>query len=210
MKKRHIFVLIGMLLATLCAAALLAACGTAENKPPHQHIWGEYFTVAEATCNEDGSKTRKCTECGVEDTPVAIPATGEHTIVEDKAVEATCTTKGKTAGSHCSVCKTVIVPQTETEMKAHTVVIDEAVEATCTTKGKTAGSHCSVCKTVIVPQTETEIDENAHTPVEVPQWRRPASPRGGKRAPSARCAERPLAASARSKRRGIATASGST
>ncbi len=163
MKKRHIFVLIGMLLATLCAAALLAACGTAENKPPHKHIWGEYFTVAEATCNEDGSKTRKCTECGAEDTPVAIPATGEHTIVEDKAVEATCTTKGKTAGSHCAVCKTVIVPQTETEMKAHTVVIDEAVEATCTTKGKTAGSHCSVCNTVIVPQTETEM--KAHTVV---------------------------------------------
>ena len=165
MRKRHLFILIGMLLATLCAA-LLAACGVVEKTKPHEHIWGEYFTVTEATCNTDGSKTRKCKECGTEDTPVAIPATGEHTVVIDKAVEATCTQKGKTEGSHCEVCKTVLVAQTETEMKPHTVVIDKAVEATCTQKGKTEGSHCDVCKTVLVAQTETDM--KPHTPVEVP------------------------------------------
>ena len=147
MRKKHIFVLIGMLLATLGAAATLAACGTKEAEKPHEHSWGEYYTVVEATCNTEGSKTRKCSECGTEDTPVAIPATGEHTVVVDKAVEATCMTKGKTEGSHCSVCNTVLVPQKETEIdeNAHIPVEVPAVEATCLTEGREAGTECSMC-----------------------------------------------------------------
>ena len=39
-----------------------------------------------------------------------IAATG-HTEVTDEAVVATCTTAGKTAGKHCSVCDKVLVDQ---------------------------------------------------------------------------------------------------
>ena len=39
-----------------------------------------------------------------------IPAAG-HTVVIDKAVKPTCLNAGKTEGSHCSACKTVLVAQ---------------------------------------------------------------------------------------------------
>ena len=86
-----------------------------------------------------------------------------HNAVTDPAVPATCTTAGKTEGSHCSVCGTIIVPQQETPLADHTPVTDPAVPATCTTAGKTEGSHCSVCGTIIVAQQETPLDD--HTPV---------------------------------------------
>ena len=72
----------------------------------------------------------------------------------DEAVEATCTTAGKTAGKHCSVCNEVLVAQEEVAAKGHTEVVDEAVEATCTETGLTAGKHCSVCNEVLVAQEE--------------------------------------------------------
>lgn len=56
-------------LAALCAAVMLvslfmlAACGD----PEHEHAWGEWTTVKEATCLEDGSKERVC-ECGEKQT----------------------------------------------------------------------------------------------------------------------------------------------
>lgn len=56
-------------LAALCAAMMLvslfmlAACGD----PEHEHAWGEWTTVKEATCLEDGSKERVC-GCGEKQT----------------------------------------------------------------------------------------------------------------------------------------------
>lgn len=56
-------------LAALCAAVMLislfmlAACGD----PEHEHAWGEWTTVKEATCLEDGSKERVC-GCGEKQT----------------------------------------------------------------------------------------------------------------------------------------------
>ncbi len=47
------------------------------------------------------------------ETPVA------HTAVEDAAVAPTCTTEGKTAGSHCSVCNAVIKAQEKVEATGH-------------------------------------------------------------------------------------------
>ncbi len=60
---------------------------------------------------------------------------GEHTVVTDAAVEATCTTPGKTEGSHCSVCNVVLVAQTEVPATGHSWS-----DATCT-----APKTCSVC-----------------------------------------------------------------
>ena len=73
-------------------------------------------------------------------------------MVVDEAVSATCTTEGKTEGSHCSVCGVVIVAQQVIPKVDHKVVVDSAVTATTTADGKTAGSHCSVCNTVIKAQ----------------------------------------------------------
>ena len=82
------------------------------------HTYGSWKVVKSATCTVDGSKERSCTECGKKETQ-AIAKTG-HTEVKDAAVEATCTSTGKTEGSHCSVCGTVIKAQTEIAKKAHT------------------------------------------------------------------------------------------
>lgn len=90
----------------------------------------------------------------------------QHTVVNDPAVPATCTSTGLTAGSHCSVCGKVIVAQQETPMAAHTSVTDPAVPATCTTSGLTAGSHCSVCGTVITAR--QTVPANGHRSATIP------------------------------------------
>lgn len=75
-----------------------------------------------------------------------------HVEVKDAAVAPTCTTAGKTEGSHCSVGGEVIKAQQPIPAKGHTVVKDAAVAPTVFADGKTEGSHCSVCGTVIEKQ----------------------------------------------------------
>ena len=115
-----------------------------------QHIWGEEYA------NDKGTVVyHKCTVCDFEEIIFAFDdiVCNTHTIVTDEAVDATCTENGLTAGSHCSVCGTVIAEQTVVPALGHTIVTDEAVDATCTENGLTAGSHCSVCEIVIAEQT---------------------------------------------------------
>lgn len=116
-----------------------------------------------ATCITNGQKTYYTCSCGkwysdaaatseITDTSsVVIPATG-HTPVTDKAVAATCTTSGKTAGSHCSVCNTVIVAQNTVSATGHTKTTVKGKAATCTESGLTDGVKCSVCNTVLTQQ----------------------------------------------------------
>ena len=133
-----------------------------------------YHAKVEPTCVQAGTKEYwYCSECKtyysdengenvVSESQLAIPASG-HTEVTDAAVAATCTTDGKTAGKHCSVCNTVLVKQETIKANGHTEVLDKAVAPTCTETGLTEGKHCSVCNTVLVKQ-ET-IKANGHTEV---------------------------------------------
>ena len=73
-----------------------------------------------------------------------IPATG-HTLVIDDAVPVTCTTDGKTEGSHCSVCNQVIERQRIITCTGHHTVIDKGYPSTCSERGRTDGSHCDLC-----------------------------------------------------------------
>lgn len=111
---------------------------------------GKEVARTKTTCTTNGSVKYQCDVCDSE-WEQTIPATG-HTPVTDAAVAATCTTAGKTAGSHCGVCNTVLEAQQTIPATGHTPVTDAAVEATCTIAGKTAGSHCSVCNTVLEAQ----------------------------------------------------------
>ena len=77
-----------------------------------------------------------------------------HSPITDSAVAASCSDKGLTEGSHCSICGEILVAQEKTPMIAHTEVVDASVAATCTESGLTEGKHCSVCNTVLVKQTE--------------------------------------------------------
>ena len=75
-------------------------------------------TVVAADCETDGYTLVECMECHDSFKEGYVGAKG-HTIVTDKAVAATCTTAGKTEGSHCSVCGKVIKAQTEIKAKGH-------------------------------------------------------------------------------------------
>lgn len=116
-----------------------------------QHTFGNWDTLKQATCNEEGKLVRTCTKCSVTEEST-IFKTNIHTEVIDVAVLATCTVDGKTEGKHCSVCGKTIIAQTVVKASGHTEVIDPAVDATCKTQGKTEGKHCSMCNTVIVKQ----------------------------------------------------------
>lgn len=114
----------------------------------HTYTWESENVIQAATCTSDGFGINTC-RCGAQKL-VTIPA--DHTEVIDAAVAATCTTDGKTEGSHCSDCNTVLVKQETIPAKGHTEVKDAAVAATALATGKTEGSHCSVCGTVIKKQ----------------------------------------------------------
>jgi len=82
---------------------------TVENIDALGHKWGDWEVTKEATCTEEGEKSRTCERCDAIETEELAMA--DHTIVKDEAVPATCTKPGKTEGSHCSVCNKVIVEQ---------------------------------------------------------------------------------------------------
>ncbi|HJJ31023.1 MAG TPA: hypothetical protein O0X97_02095 [Methanocorpusculum sp.] len=75
-----------------------------------------------------------------------------HTEVTDAAVNATCTSSGLTAGSHCTVCNLTLIPQTVIPALQHNEVIDPAVSPTYSSPGLTEGLHCSRCGEVIAAQ----------------------------------------------------------
>lgn len=75
----------------------------------HSHSWVTKNVIKEATCTAAGSKVENCVSCDATRT-VPIPAKG-HTVVKDASVVPTVFADGKTEGSHCSVCGTVIEKQ---------------------------------------------------------------------------------------------------
>ena len=129
-----------------------------------------YWHSINATCTESGKNVYSVTvSLGGQDfygekevDNPDDPARG-HTEVTDAAVAPTCTETGKTEGSHCSVCNTVLKAQEVIPALGHTEVTDAAVAPTCTKTGLTAGKHCSVCNTVLKAQ--EVIPATGHTVV---------------------------------------------
>ncbi len=85
--------------------------------PGAQHSWDQGSLTTAPSCIEMGIRTYTCTACKA--TKTETVATTGHTTVTDKAVAATCTTDGKTEGSHCSVCSTVFQAQTTVPATGH-------------------------------------------------------------------------------------------
>ena len=108
------------------------------------HSWDSGKVTKAATCTATGTKTYTCTRCKKTRTET-IAATG-HKVVKDAAVAATCETTGKTEGSHCSVCNTVIKAQTTVAALGHSWDSGKVTKAaTCTTAG-TKTYTCTRCK----------------------------------------------------------------
>ena len=108
------------------------------------HSWDGGKVTKAATCTTTGTKTYTCTRCKKTRTET-IAATG-HKEVKDEAVAATCETAGKTEGSHCSVCGTVLKAQTTVAALGHSWDGGKVTKAaTCTTAG-TKTYTCTRCK----------------------------------------------------------------
>ena len=118
--------------------------------------WDTGILTREATCIEDGEMIHTCEICRA--TKAVVIAALGHKEVEDAAVAPTCTTTGKTAGKHCSVCNTVLVAQTEVAALEHDEVKHEAKAPTCTEYGWDAYVTCSRCDY----STYKQIDATGH------------------------------------------------
>ncbi|MBR2730288.1 MAG: hypothetical protein IKD92_10610 [Lachnospiraceae bacterium] len=158
---------------------------------PVNHKWGNWIKRhgAGEGDNEYSYWIRECKECHTTDELVAatdvsevinptcteagkyiyldgheeeIPALG-HEIVEDAAIDATCTETGLTAGSHCAVCGEVIVAQEEVPALGHDYEVETLIDVTCTKDGLTR-STCKNCGDV---KYET-IEATGHKEVEIP------------------------------------------
>ena len=142
-------------------------CGTVikkqETLPALGHTWDSGKVTKAATCTTDGEKTYTCTTC--HKTRIeSVPKTG-HTEVKDAATPATCENTGKTEGSHCSVCGTVLKKQEILPATGHTWDSGKVTKAaTCTTDGEKTYT-CTIChktRTESIPKTgHTEVKDAA-------------------------------------------------
>ena len=109
-----------------------------------EHSWNEGEISKEATCAETGEMLYTCTVCG--DTKTETIEKKAHTEETIPAVTATCTEKGSTAGTKCSVCGEIINAPTEVSKLGHSYgqyVYNN--DATCSADG-TATATCSRCQ----------------------------------------------------------------
>lgn len=128
--------------------------GTLEENPKFGHNYYNQLKPADLKDHDIkyADEAWVCTSCGkiftdaegiVEYDP--DPCKDGHTIVIDQGKAATCTTDGLTEGKHCSVCKTVLVPQ-EVIPASHNWEKDFTIdkEPSCTTEGRKS-IHCKKC-----------------------------------------------------------------
>ena len=117
-----------------------------------------YEAVATApTCTEQGYTTYTC-ECSDSYVADYVNATG-HTEEIIPAVTPTCTEKGLTAGTKCSVCGDTLTEQKELPANGHApanTVEENYISPTCTENGsKDLVIYCSVCDEELSRETET-------------------------------------------------------
>lgn len=103
----------------------------------------------------------------------------DHTVITDAEVPATCTTPGKTAGSHCA-CGDILVAQTEIPAKGHawTVSYDFADNGSACTATRICGNDAShnvsadaaITSAVTTPATCTVMGTTTYTATFTEDW----------------------------------------
>lgn len=130
----------------------------------HENI--ELQNQKSASCSNNGYTGDKvCKDCGTKTETGTVTAKLNHTPVTDNAVPATCEQKGKTEGSHCSVCKTTLVAQREVDALGHDWGDPFVAEqATCLGNGI---SRIECQREGCDAHSDSSIKAEGHTPVVV-------------------------------------------
>ena len=138
-----------------------ASCKVTVTKT-HTHQYTAKVTKA-ATCTEEGIKTYTCS-CGSKYTEKI--AKTAHKAVKDAEIAPTCTSAGRTEGSHCLVCGTVITATKTIPAKGHTFTLTVTVKAT-TKKDGSIKRTCGVCgkteKTTIYRPSQISLAKKSFT-----------------------------------------------
>ncbi len=140
--KKHLFsILFAAFALTFMfgAGVLLSSCG-------HNHAYGDWQVVTEASCTEKGLEKRIC-KCGKEEIR-EIAALGHNYGEWQTETAATCTENG-VEKEVCLRCGDV---QTRAILAGHKSVVIEGSPATCLEIGWTDGLECSVCGEVLQAQ----------------------------------------------------------
>lgn len=107
------------------------------------HHWGDWSIIQKADCVNVGKRQHTCENCG--ETETKTTAALGHAVVIDKAVAATTSSTGLTAGSHCSVCGKILEAQ-RTVPKLTKVTKPKAPTIKLTTKKRTVQIKISKVK----------------------------------------------------------------
>ncbi len=140
-----------IIIAAAVAVVIVAViCGVAIGANSHAHSFGEWTIVRQATCEENGEKTRKCSGCDKTES-TTIAATGHAYGDFIAEVPATCIKEGTKGHYECSAChKTFDGEHREiadlTIEKGHVLILVEGKEASCTEDGEMDAYRCSVCR----------------------------------------------------------------
>ena len=114
--------------------------------PAKGHDYGSWEKVSSPNCVDKGSEKRTCKNCDYT-TYKEIAAYGHKSVVV-KGYAATCTKSGKTDGTKCSVCGSVIKAQ-QTIPPTHKVSKWKTTKKATVLKTGQKKGKCSVCKKTV-------------------------------------------------------------
>ncbi|MBE6986858.1 MAG: hypothetical protein E7433_05490 [Ruminococcaceae bacterium] len=125
--------------------------------------WADWVVYRTATCTIEGEGYRWCTKCNyvvnlhIDKLP--------HTPISDPAIAATCTTAGRTAGSHCSACNVTLSGLEQVPALGHNLVVTPGKQPTASTDGMTFACNCGNCgevyaKHVTIPTYAVTYNDN--------------------------------------------------
>jgi len=144
--------LIAIISSAVVLVGVVVCCVVFGTQKPHTHTheFGEWTIVKQATCEENGTQTRKCNGCD-ETEQETIQATGHAYGDWVEEIQTTCLEEGTKGHYECSACNKYFDEnhnkiENLTIEKAHALHLVEGKEATCTENGETDVYRCSACR----------------------------------------------------------------